>query len=214
MRIEAEMEKQLRQLKSECDLASEFIGISIYTLDELGREQIGYSVDTEGNRLDSNEKGSWQSGWIVIGCIALTGDPIIVDTHEAGQPVACLMHGMEEWDAGSYIAGSIRQCMDAIAKVRMLMTSKDSDWTNGLVSCADLDDVVAEIAKADEYAHSDTWKNLLAPSYRTVQQREEAVLQTIQSMSEQGMKIKDIADALQIPLKQAYSYIKKAKSKS
>lgn len=38
------------------------------------------------------------------------------------------------------------------------------------------------------------------------------MIQAIRSMSEQGTKIKDIADALHIPLKQAYSYLKRAKS--
>ncbi len=162
----------------------------------------------------SDEEGAWQPGWIVIGCVELTGDPIIVDTREAGQPVACLMHGMEEWDAGSYIAGSIGQCKDAIAKVRLLMTCKEPERTNVPVACADLDAVVAEIAEADEYAHADAWKALLAPSYRSARQQEEALIRKIKSMSEQGMKLKDIADALQIPLKQAYSYLRQAKNKA
>lgn len=152
MLITAAMEEQLRQLKLECDRASEFIGIAIYAPGELEREQIGYRVDTEGNCLISDEKGAWQPGWIVIGCVELTGDPIIVDTGEAGQPVACLLHGMEEWEAGSYLAGSIEQCKDAIAKIRRLMTSQDQEQMNVPVACADLDALVVEIATADEYA--------------------------------------------------------------
>ena len=214
MGIDAAWKEQLKQLKWECDRASEFIDISIYGPDELEREQIGYSVDTEGNRLASDEEGAWQPGWIVIGCVDLTGDPVIVDTCEAGQPVACLMHGMEEWGAGSYIAGSMGQCKDAIAKIRLLMTDKNPERTNLPVACADLDAVVAEIAAADEYAHADAWKALLAPCYRSARQQEETVIRTIKSMSGQGMKIKDIADALQIPLKQAYSYLRQSKSEA
>ncbi|WP_341417982.1 hypothetical protein [Paenibacillus filicis] len=205
------MEQQLRQLKSECDRASAFIGISIYAPEELEREQIGYRVDTEGVPLVSDEEGAWQQGWIVIGSVQLTGDPIIVDTGEAGQPVSYLMHGMGEWEAGSYIAGSIGQCIEAIAKVRLRMTSQEPDRMNVPVASADLDAVVADITAADEYAQEDVWKGLLAPSYRVVRQQEEAVIRTIKSMSGQGMKVKEIADDLQIPLKQAYSYLKQSR---
>lgn len=214
MNIDNAVEEQLRQLKAECDLAEQLIGLSIYAPEELEKAQIGYSVDEEGRSLASDKEGEWQPGWIVIGRTELTGDPIIVDMDEAGQPVSYLMHGMDEWDAGSYIAGSIGQFRDAIAKIRLLMTSNHPEMTNTPSTCAALDAAVAEIEAADEYADADTWQALLEPSYRIARQQEEAMIRSIRTMSGQGMKIKDIADALGIPLKLAYSFLKKAKSEA
>ncbi|WP_019534558.1 hypothetical protein [Paenibacillus ginsengihumi] len=214
MNVDRAVLEQLRQLKSECDLAEPYIALAIYAPEELEKEQIGYSTDEKGRSLASDEDGAWQPGWIVIGRTELTGDPIIVDMNEAGQPVSCLMHGMDEWGAGSYIAGSIGQFRDAVAKIRLLMASHRPQVANTPVTCAALDDAVADIAAADDYADADTWQALLEPSYRMARQQEEALIGSIRSMSGQGMKIKDIADALGIPLKLAYSFLKKVKSEA
>ncbi|MEB2298574.1 hypothetical protein LAV72_02895 [Lysinibacillus xylanilyticus] len=61
--------------------------IEIFNPELLEREQLGFSMDLEGNSLLNDEEGLWQADWLVIGHIKLTGDPIIIETAEPGQPV-------------------------------------------------------------------------------------------------------------------------------
>ncbi|CAM4513051.1 Uncharacterised protein [Paenibacillus macerans] len=147
-------------------------------------------MDPAGRSLISNEEGAWQEEWIVIGHTLLTGDPIIVDLGEAGHPVSYLMHGMGEWGAGSYIAGSMQHLRDIFKKANKWMSGQSRPQTNRNlpVTCAELDALVAEIAEMD-YADAETWKMLLDPAYESAKAYEEEMIRQIRAMNEQGTQL-------------------------
>ncbi|RRJ63900.1 hypothetical protein EHV15_13885 [Paenibacillus oralis] len=153
--------------------------------------------------------------WIVIGHTLLVGDPIIVDLGEAGHPVSYLMHGMGEWDAGSYIAGSMQHLREDVEKVNQWMTGQSRPQANRNlpVTCAELDALAAEIAEMD-YADAETWKMLLNPAYESAKAYEEEMIRQIRAMNGQGTPLKEMADRLGIPMKQVYGFLKMIKASS
>lgn len=206
-------EEELKRLKRECEQAEEWLDFAIFAPVELENQQVGYRVDPAGRSLISNEEGAWREEWIVIGHTLLTGDPIIVDLGEAGHPVSYLMHGMGEWGAGSYIAGSMQHLREVTKKVNQWMTGQSRPQTNRNlpVTCAELDALVAEIAEMD-YADAETWKMLLEPAYESAKAYEEEMIRQIRAMNEQGTQLKEMADRLGIPMKQVYGFLKMIKA--
>lgn len=71
---------------------------ALFKENELETEQLGYSVDEQGNFLTGNAKGDWHEGWIVIGYEEDLGDPLIVDTSQEGHPVFTAEHGSGDWE--------------------------------------------------------------------------------------------------------------------
>ncbi|WP_160038077.1 MULTISPECIES: hypothetical protein [Paenibacillus] len=203
--------EQLKTLKAASEKICEFIDFEIFDPEQLDREQIGYAMDPEGNSLVTGEEGAWQDGWLVIGYMATTGDPIIIETNEPGQPVAVLMHGLGHWGAGSYIAGSAAQFIEGVNRISRFLSLKTGGESGLQVTCDELDGVVHAISNADEYADSDTWKTLLEPAYSYGQEQEDELVRQVRAMNEQGMRIKDIAEKLQVPIKAAYGILKKAR---
>lgn len=70
----------------------------LFKENELEAEQLGYSVDEQGNFLTGNAQGDWQEGWIVIGYEEDLGDPLIVDTSHKDYPVLTAEHGAGDWE--------------------------------------------------------------------------------------------------------------------
>ncbi|MCL1701521.1 hypothetical protein [Lysinibacillus sp. Bpr_S20] len=51
MRVDAELRGQLKQLKTISEMAEEWVDVEIFNPVLLEREQLGYSMDLEGNSL-------------------------------------------------------------------------------------------------------------------------------------------------------------------
>ncbi|MFE3576057.1 hypothetical protein [Lysinibacillus sp. NPDC059133] len=211
MRVDAELRVQLKQLKIVCEMAEEWINVEIFNPELLEREQLGYSMDLEGNSLINDDEGSWQADWLVIGHIKLTGDPIIIETAEPGQPVAVLMHGMGDWNAGRYLAGSVLNFQEAIQQIIELIAQKNDNQSTWKITCMELEQVMTRIVSADEYADKDLWESLLDPAFQAAQGMEADFIKQVSMMNKCGMSIKEIAGNLKLPLKEAYDYLKKAK---
>ncbi|WP_053483991.1 hypothetical protein [Lysinibacillus sp. FJAT-14745] len=212
MRVEAKLLKQLKQLKIVSEQTAEWLNIEIFNPELLEREQLGYSMDLEGNSLINDEEGSWQADWLVIGHRKLTGDPIIIETAELGQqPVAVLMHGMGDWNAGSYLAGSVLNFQEAIQQFIELIAQKNDNQSTWKITCMELEQLMTRIVSADDYADKDLWESLLDPAFQAAQGMEADLMKQVSEMSKCGMTIKEIAGELKLPLKEAYGYLKKVK---
>lgn len=216
MRLNSELEGALELLKREWEQAEDWVDMAFHAPDELERAQVGYAFDPEGRSLASREEGAWQPEWVVIGYTPLVGDPIIVNLGEAGQPVSYLMHGMGEWGAGSYIAGSIGQLQKALEKVNRWIAEKGAEAENRklpiAVTRSELDKLVAEIVAEDAYADAEIWEMMLTPAYDAAEAYAEDTIEQVRNLLTQGKGIQEIADRLQIPLQHAYSYYKKIRS--
>jgi len=211
MRLDAELFEQLKQLKMVSEQLAAWIDVEMFDPEYLEREQLGYSIDLEGNSLIHDEEGAWQADWLVIGHMKLTGDPMIIETAEPGQPVAVLMHGMGDWDAGSYLAGSVLKFQLALQRFLQLIAQKNDNQSTWKITCMELERIIEEIVTADEYADKDLWESLLNPAFQAARGMEAELTKQVLIMSKRGMSIKEIADMLQLPLKEAYGYLKKAK---
>ncbi len=65
--------------------------------DNLDEEQIGYTIDSNGNSLITGNDGDWQKEWLVIATDQL-GDPIIVDISSPNLKVLSAAHGEGTWE--------------------------------------------------------------------------------------------------------------------
>ncbi|MEY9979075.1 hypothetical protein [Lysinibacillus sp. RC79] len=158
-----------------------------------------------------DEERSWHADWLVIGHIKLTGDPIIIETAEPGKPVAVLMHGMGDWNAGRYLAGSVLNFQEAIQQIIELIGQKNDNQLTCKITCMELEQVMTRIVSANEYADKDLWESLLDPAFQAAQGMEADLIKQVSMMNKCGMAIKEIAGDLKLPLKEAYDYLKKAK---
>jgi len=68
---------------------------------ELEREQVGFALDEEGQRVSRPSPSGWRPSWIIIGHSGLLGDPYFLDVAdvdpEGDCPVYTAMSGTEQW---------------------------------------------------------------------------------------------------------------------
>lgn len=208
MTLTKKIEDKLRRLKSESEKIEDFVDFEIFTLDEFEAGQVGYSIDSYGNSLVSNEEGAWKSRWVVIGCETLCGDPIIIDTKENAFPVIILRHGSGQWDEGAYLSESIEKFINEIKKINKFITKKAHENVTPKITCESLDNLINEIIKEDMYGDIDEWEKLLGEIYNSTQEYEDSLAKKIKAMNERGMKIEDISSKLNMSIKNTYRYLK------
>jgi len=84
-------------LLSATDISFGYNEINFIHPDNLHKEQIGYSVDTNGSSLITGNDGDWREEWLVIATDQL-GDPIIVDVSSSDLTVLSAAHGEGYWE--------------------------------------------------------------------------------------------------------------------
>ncbi|GLC31176.1 hypothetical protein [Clostridium omnivorum] len=201
--------EKLLKLKNEAEKMEEFAEFKIFHPDELEGEQVGYSIDKDGNSLVSNEEGAWKSEWIVVGYEILCGDPIIIETNQIGYPVSSLMHGMGDWDSGIYLSDSLDKFTDGIIKINQFISEKSMANVVPRITCKDLDNLIKEIIKEDEYGDFDNWKSMLDPIYESTKEYEDNLTKRVKKLSEGGLIIKEISDRLNMSIKDTYKYLRR-----
>lgn len=78
------------------DISLGYSEINFIQPDNLDEEQIGYSIDTNGNSLVTGNDGDWQQEWLVIATDHI-GDPIIVDVSTSDLTILSAEHGEGDW---------------------------------------------------------------------------------------------------------------------
>lgn len=209
MILNYEIKEKLLKLKNEVEKIEDLIKFNIFHLDDLECEQVGYSIDKEGNSLISNEEGAWKSEWIVIGYEILCGDPIIIETNETGYPVSSLMHGMGDWNGGIYLSDSLDKFTDEIIKINQFISKKSMENAVPRITCESLDNLIKEIIEEDEYGDFDNWKSMLDPIYESTKEYEDDLTRRVKKMSEDGLKIQEISDRLNMAIKETYKYLRR-----
>ncbi|KAJ52594.1 hypothetical protein CTM_06401 [Clostridium tetanomorphum DSM 665] len=208
MNLSYELKEKLLLLKREIQKIEEFVNFKFFNIEDIEEEQIGYSIDQDGNFLVSGKEGSWESGWIVIGCENLCGDPIIMDIKEEGFPISLLMHGMGDWSGGTYLSESIDKFINEIKCINNFISEKSMKNTNPRITCRELDDLIYDIIEKNEYGDVDIWKDMLEPIYTSTKEYEDTIINKVKIMSKEGMKINEISTALNMSVKDTYEYLK------
>lgn len=167
MDLDDEIKEKLLKLKRQVKKIEDYVNFDVFSLDNIEKGKIGYSVDQNGNSLVSEEDGAWKAEWIVIGYETLCGDPIIIDTSEVGFPVSSLMHGNGDWDGGVYLSKSLEKFTNGVEKINRFLSEKAAGKSVPMITCDSLDNLINEIIKEDEYASVESWKCLFDPIYES-----------------------------------------------
>ena len=61
---------------------------------------------------------------IVIAYETMCGDPIIIDLSEEGYPIFSLMHGMDSWSGGDFLADSMESFINFMKDIGDFLTEK------------------------------------------------------------------------------------------
>lgn len=106
------------------DISIGYSEINIFKLENIEKEQIGYSVTENGKSLVGNKNRDWKKNWIVIGTDNMD-DPIFVDIENPNLPVFISEHDNEEWEE-NYIAISIEKFSSILNDLRNLSINRQN----------------------------------------------------------------------------------------
>nr|WP_175613754.1 hypothetical protein [Bacillus cereus] len=104
------------EIELDCD--GEEITIELFNSEEIEEGQIGFRITNSGESLISDEEGSWQESWIVIGLDSYIGDPIFVDTKDIECAVYTAEHGEGMWTP-VLVAESIEKVIQVVKEKKM-----------------------------------------------------------------------------------------------
>ncbi|CAH0335999.1 hypothetical protein FVB9288_01671 [Flavobacterium sp. CECT 9288] len=106
------------------DISLGYGEINIFKLENIEKEQIGYSVSENGKSLTGNKNGDWKKNWIVIATDNMD-DPIFVDIENQNLPVFIAEHGNGEWEE-NYIAISIENFSQILNDLKQLSIKREN----------------------------------------------------------------------------------------
>ena len=106
------------------DISLGYSEINIFKLENIEKEQIGYSVTENGKSLAGNKNGDWKKNWIVIAKDNLD-DPIFVDIENQSLPVFFAEHGNGDWEKNS-IAISIENFSQILTDLKKLSIKREN----------------------------------------------------------------------------------------
>ncbi|MGN7478162.1 SMI1/KNR4 family protein [Solibacillus silvestris] len=205
----AEIKKNLAFINLEYKKIKNYVNFEVFPFEQLAEYQIGYSIDSDGNSLVTDEKHSWDDYWIVIAYETMCGDPIIIELNENGCPVSILMHGMGSWGAGSFLANSMESFFYILKDIAGFLTEKGIVNGKRTIQNKELRALLNNFSEKDEYADLDIWESLLNPLFEIAEEYEESLKTKIQKMKKEGKKLTEISQLLNIQTKEVYEYIKK-----
>ena len=106
------------------DISIGYSEINIFKLENIEKEQIGYSVSENGKSLTGNKNGDWKKNWVVIATDNMD-DPIFVDIENQNLPVFIAEHGNGEWEE-NYIAISIENFSQILNDLKQLSIKREN----------------------------------------------------------------------------------------
>ena len=204
-----EIKRYLDLIKMECDKIKDFINIEMFPFEQLDEYQVGYSVDSDGNSLITDEEDTWDEHWIVIAYESLCGDPIIIELNEDRYPVSLLMHGMGSWDNGIYLADSLESFLKSIIELADVLTEKQVLKGKYNIQHKELKVLLNNIVEISNSANFESWESLLSPLFDIAEEYENVLETKIKELKNEGKRVSEIASFLNLQPKDVYEYIKK-----
>ena len=123
------------------------MNFDVCSFEQLDEFQVGYSIDTDGNSLVTDEEDTWDANWIVIAYETMCGDPIIIDLSEEGYPISSLMHGMDSWSGGDFLADSMESFINFMKDIGDFLTEKQVLEGKRMILTKELDILLNEFWK-------------------------------------------------------------------
>lgn len=136
--------------------------IFLFDIDNIEKEQVGYSIDPNGNLLVTDEEGSWKTDWLVIGFNENTGDPFFVDTSLNDFPVYTSMHGEDIWDP-TMISDSYINFIEILKCIQKLSVGRENPVAieANPLSDEEVDNLISKIEKKNLRSEIWYWESLL-----------------------------------------------------
>ena len=116
---------ELAKLNTIKNISIGYDEIYLFDVENIEKEQVGYSIDRDGKSLASNGAGSWKSNWLVFGFSENTGDPFFVDTAAKNFPVYTSMHGEVLWNP-TMIADTYVNFIGILKQLQKLSVGRES----------------------------------------------------------------------------------------
>lgn len=204
-----EIKRNLELINLEYKKIREYVNFDVCSFEQLDEFQVGYSIDTDGNSLVTDEEDTWDANWIVIAYETMCGDPIIIDLSEEGYPISSLMHGMDSWSGGDFLADSMESFINFMKDIGDFLTEKQVLEGKRMILTKELDILLNEFLKRNKFTDFEIWHSLLSPLFDIAEEYEQTMEIKVKKMKEEGKKITEIAHMLNIKPKEVYEYIKK-----
>ncbi|MGG3889821.1 SMI1/KNR4 family protein [Metabacillus fastidiosus] len=204
-----EMKRNFKLINLKFEKIRDYVHFHIFSFEQLDDCQTGFSIDSDGNSLVTDEEGSWDDNWIVIGYETICGDPIIIELNEDRYPVSRLIHGMGNWDAGSFLTDSMESFIKILQDIECFLTEKQVLQGKRTLQNKELKTLLNNITEKDKFTDFEIWQSLLNPLFNIADEYEKALGTKVKEMKEEGKKIIEIAYLLNIKSKDVYEYIKK-----
>ncbi|MFK4322999.1 MULTISPECIES: SMI1/KNR4 family protein [Bacillus] len=204
-----EIKRNLELINLEHEKIREYVNFDIFSFEQLDEFQVGYSIDTDGNSLVTDEEDTWDANWIVIAYETMCGDPIIIDLNEDGYPISSLMHGMDSWGVGGFLADSMDSFINFIKDIGNFLTEKQVLEGKRIIQNRELKTLLNKFLEKNKFADFEIWHSLLSPLFDIAEEYEQTLETKVIKMKKEGKKISEIAHLLNIKPKEVYEYIKK-----
>ncbi|MGR3779279.1 SMI1/KNR4 family protein [Bacillus paramycoides] len=204
-----EIKRNLELINLEHEKIREYVNFDIFSFEQLDEFQVGYSIDTDGNSLITDEEDTWDANWIVIAYETMCGDPIIIDLNEDGYPISSLMHGMDSWGVGGFLADSMDSFISFIKDIGNFLTEKQVLEGKRIIQNRELKTLLNKFLEKNKFADFEIWHSLLSPLFDIAEEYEQILETKVKKMKKEGKKITEIAHLLNIKPKEVYEYIKK-----
>jgi hypothetical protein len=136
--------------------------IYLFSIENIGKEQIGYSIDSNGNSLVTASEGSWKSVWLVVGFNENTGDPYFVDISSKEFPVYTSMHGAGSWHP-TLISDAFTKFIEILQYLQVLSVGRENPvaFASNPISVEESRNLISKIVSKNGDSEIWYWENLM-----------------------------------------------------
>ncbi|WP_315113102.1 hypothetical protein [Clostridium intestinale] len=152
---------RLVQDNSKLNVSLGYDDIYLFKVDNIEKEQVGYSIDRDGNSLILNEEGSWKANWLIIGFNENSGDSYFIDTSSNDYPLYISMHGEGAWNP-TMIADSYMNFIDILTELQRLSRGRENPVALELnpIPSKDIEKFISGIESKNMKSEVWYWENL------------------------------------------------------
>ena len=105
----------------------------------------------------------------------MCGDPIIIDLSEEGYPISSLMHGMDSWSGGDFLADSMESFINFMKDIGDFLTEKQVLEGKRMIQTKELEILLNEFLERNKFTDFEIWNSLLSPLFDIAEEYEQTM---------------------------------------
>lgn len=143
------------------DVSLGYNEINFFDPENLLEEQMGYSIDINGNTLITGADGDWKEEWLVIASDGL-GDPFIVDTGSQQLTILTAPHGEGTWEP-NVIADSLDNFKYIVSLIHDVARGRDNpvEIEKNPIPAKQKKNILKQIETLNPYTDISYWEDFL-----------------------------------------------------